>query len=101
MKAYVIRAERREIETVDISGMDDIVNLVGYDTIEFDEIGGNGDKLYFDEECFIRGHAGRFQIDNMIPVAGTGVIVGIHNNGTELQDVHIGLDDLQQRLKYL
>jgi hypothetical protein len=40
---------------IDIAGHDDIVKLIGFDTVTSDEIGSDGDRLYFDEECFLRG----------------------------------------------
>jgi hypothetical protein len=81
--------------------MDDIAALIGYDTIESDAIGSQGDRLYFDEECFIRGTEGRFQIDKVIPVAGKGVIVGVADDGVTLRDVSTDLDELRARIKYL
>jgi len=70
MKAILIDPENRAIESVDIEGRDDIARLVGYDTLESDAIGTAGDRLFFDEECFLRGTTGRFQIDTIIPVSG-------------------------------
>ncbi|MGD8925848.1 MAG: hypothetical protein PVG20_03290 [Thioalkalispiraceae bacterium] len=101
MKAYLINAEKQSIEAVDISSKDDIVSLVGYDTIESDEVGGEGDRLYFDEECFLRGSAGRFQIDTLIPVSGKGIVIGTVNQGAELKDVATDIDELRSRIKYL
>jgi hypothetical protein len=101
MKAYLISPDSRSIEPTEVEGMDDIVALVGYETIESDAIGSQGDRLYFDEECFIRGTAGRFQIDKVIPVAGKGVIVGVADDGVTLQDVSSDLEELRTRIKYL
>ena len=77
------------------------MKLIGYDTIESDAVGKQGDRLFFDEEYFLRGSSGRFQIDTVIPVSGKGVLVGASEDGTQLHDVVTGLDDLQGRLKYL
>jgi hypothetical protein len=45
-------------------------------TIDSDEIDDNGDRLFFDEEFFIRQQSvGRFKVDSLAPVAGIGVIV--------------------------
>jgi hypothetical protein len=52
--------------------------LIGFETVDSDEIDANGDRLYFDEKCFIRQTpgVGRFQLDSLAPVAGMGVVVG-------------------------
>lgn len=101
MKAYLISAEAQSIEEIDIAGMDDIVKQVGFDTIESDAVGSHGDQLFFDEECFLRGSAGRFQIDTLIPVSGKAVVVGTTDGGSNLQDVVMDVDDLRSRTKYL
>jgi len=101
MKALLISAETQSIEKINIEGRDDIVRLIGFDTLESDEVGTAGDRLFFDEECFIRGHSGRFQIDTMIPVSGKGVIVGADTDGNSLRDVAMDVDDLKSRIKYL
>ena len=99
MRAILIKPDTRSIETVDIQSRDDIVRLVGYPTLESDAVGNMGDHLFFDEECFLRGTSGRFQIDTLIPVSGVGVIVG--RDGDSLRDAATDLDDLRQRVQYL
>ena len=101
MKAILINPESRSIEAIDISGRDDLVKLIGYETLESDAVGTTGDRLYFDEECFLRGTSGRFQIDTLIPVSGKGVIVGTAEDGTTLRDAVTAIEDLRQRIKYL
>jgi hypothetical protein len=101
MKAILINPENRSIESVDIAGRNDIVRLVGFDTLESDAVGTAGDRLYFDEECFLRGTAGRFQIDTVIPVSGKGVIVGTAEDGTSLRDAATDIDALRKRIRYL
>lgn len=101
MKALLIDPTTQSIEPVDIEGHDDLVNIIGYDTLTSDEIGPEGDRLFFDEECFLRRTAGRFQIDSVVPVSGKGVIVGASDDGTTLQDVQSDPAALQARLKYL
>lgn len=101
MRALLIDAESQSIEEVDITGLDDISGLVGFDTIESDAIGTQGDRLYFDEECFLRQSSGRFQIDTVIPVAGRGVIVGTLDDGATLRDAVTDIDDLRGRIRYL
>jgi hypothetical protein len=101
MKAIVISPATQSIETVDIASLDDVRTVVGYDTLESDAIGTQGDRLYFDEECFLRGSGGRFQIDTVIPVAGKGVIVGTADGGATLRDVATDVGDLRRRIRYL
>lgn len=101
MRALLIDPESRSIENVEVAGLEDIARLIGYDTLESDEIGPEGDRLFFDEECFLRGTSGRFQIDKVVPVSGKSVVVGASADGSELKDVHSSPDEIQARLKYL
>ncbi|HEY9097863.1 MAG TPA: hypothetical protein VIN38_03235 [Thiobacillus sp.] len=101
VKALLINAEQRAIETIDINSHADLASLIGYDTLESDAIGTTGDRLYFDEECFLRGTAGRFQIDSLIPVSGRGVIVGTTDHGATLRDVATDIEELRSRINYL
>jgi hypothetical protein len=101
MKAIVISPSTQSIETVDVASLEDVKAIVGYDTLESDAIGTLGDRLYFDEECFLRGTSGRFQIDSVIPVAGKGVIVGTADGGATFRDVVIEVDELRRRIRYL
>jgi hypothetical protein len=101
MKALLITPETQLIEPIEISGHEDIVKLIGYDTITSDEIGPEGDRLFFDEECFLRGTSGRFQIDTVIPVSGKGVIAGSMDDGTTLRDAVSDVDSIRSRIKYL
>ena len=100
MKAFLISPELKKIEEIEIAGEQDTIRLIGFDTLESDSIGSNGDRLYFDEECFLRGTAGRFQVDKLIPVSGSGVLVGTSDDGS-LQDVATDIDGLRSRIKYL
>lgn len=101
MKALLINPERQSIEPIDIGSHAELASLIGYDTIESDAIGTGGDRLYFDEECFLRGTAGRFQIDTVIPVSGRAVIVGTAEDGATLRDVATDIEDVRSRIKYL
>lgn len=101
MKAILIDPEKQSIEFVDINDRSDIVGLIGFDTLESDAIGTQGDRLFFDEECFLRGTTGRFQIDTVIPVSGKGVIVGSDEDGNTLREVATDVDALRNRIKYL
>ena len=99
MRAILIQPDTRSLDIVDIQGRDDIVRLVGYPTLESDAVGNAGDYLFFDEECFLRGTGGRFQIDKLIPVSGVGMIVGL--NGDTLRDATTDIEDLRRRIRYL
>jgi len=101
MKALLISAAEESIREIEVSSLDDIKALIGFDTIESDTIGSEGDRLYFDEEWFLRGTNGRFQIDTVIPVAGKGVVVGTEDDGVTLRDVATTIDGLRGRIKYL
>jgi len=100
MKAYLITPDSQTIDTVEITDLGDIRALVGYDTIESDAVGEAGDRLYFDEECFLRGTSGRFRIDTGIPVSGRAVVAGTGEDGG-LRDVAMAPHDLKTRIKYL
>ena len=99
-KAFLISPEDKSIESIEVSNASEVAALVGYETIESDDIGNGGDRLFFDEECFIRGSSGRFQIDKLIPVAGKGVVVGVSADGVTLSDVSVGRDELLSRKRF-
>jgi len=101
MRALLINPETRSIEAIDLHSHADLASLIGYDTIESDAVGTAGDRLYFDEECSLRGTTGRFQIDTLIPVSGRAVIVGTTDEGGTLRDATTNIDDLRTRIKYL
>ncbi len=101
MKAYLIKPIAKEITLVDVSNLEDIASLVGFDSIHFDEISGTEDKIYFDEDCFIRGTEGRFKIDSLIPIAGNAVVLSVSGESNELADVKCSLSDLEKRITYL
>ena len=100
MKVLLINPVAKKIETIEIDSQNEITDLIGYDTIISDDVGSNGDKLFFDEECFLRGTEGRFQIDKLIPVSGNGVIIGSRQDGS-LQDVQTEVADLTARVQFL
>jgi hypothetical protein len=101
MRALLIQPDTRSIELIDVQNRDDIVRRVGYATLESDAVGDAGDRLFFDEECFLRGTTGRFQIDTLVPVSGVGVIVGTADDGATLRDVATDIEDARSRIKYL
>ena len=98
MKAYLIDPEQQSIDDIEISSREDIVAQIGYETLESDSLGGE-DTLYFDEECFLRGASGRFQLDKLIPVSGKAVIVGAAADGS-LLDVSLSIEELKSRIQY-
>ena len=99
-KACLISPGDKSIESVELSDLKVVAGLVGFDTIESDDIGNGVDRLFFDEECFIRGASGRFQIDKLIPVAGKGVVVGVSADGATLTDVSVNRDELLNRTRF-
>ena len=101
MKAILITPENQSIEMIDIADHDDIKKIIGFDSVISDACGSQGDRLYFDEDCFLRGTEGRFQVDTLVPVASKGVIVGSSDEGVSIQDVADDLDSLSSRIKFL
>ena len=100
MKALLVNASEKNIKQIDIAGKSEIIDLIGYETVISDEIEAGGDLLFFDEECFLRGAEGRFQLDNLIPVSGFGVIIGSDADGT-LQDCQLDEASAAKRIKFL
>lgn len=100
MKAILIKPAEQTIEAIEIASHEDIVKLIGYDTVIGDDVGNSGDKLYFDEECFLRGTEGRFQLDKLIPVSGVGVIAGTAADDA-LSDCKSGIEDIRSRIKFM
>jgi len=101
MKALLVNPQSRSIEEIEIKSRDDIVAEIGFDTVISDEVGPDGDCLYFDEDCFLRGSDGRFQIDSIVPVSGIGIVMGSTDGGETLSDVNSSVESLIARVKYL
>ncbi len=101
MKALLVNPVSQSVEEIEINSRVDLVVKIGFDTIISDEVGPEGDCLYFDEDCFLRGTQGRFQIDNIVPVAGVGVVMGSPDDGETLSDVNSSVESLTARLRYL
>ena len=101
MKAYLIDANQKTITAADIAGLDDVKKLIGFDSIDSDEVDASGDRLYFDESCFLRDQSGkgRFKLDNLAPVAGKGVVAG--SNGDALRDAAVEIAALHKRITWL
>jgi hypothetical protein len=104
MKAYLIDASQKAVSAVELAdGLADIRKLIGYDSVDSDEVDASGDRLFFDESCFLRDQTGkgRFKLDNLAPVAGKAVVVGSSDDGATLRDVAVGLDALRARITWL
>jgi hypothetical protein len=103
MKGFLIDPAARVVTPVEVDGgLDGVRKLIGFPTVDSDEIDDNGDRLFFDEECFIRAaaNAPRFRVDNLAPVAGKGLVIGSSAQGKELADAVTGLDALQRRVTF-
>jgi hypothetical protein len=103
MRAYLINPADRTITAVDVTdGLTGIRKLIGFDSVDSDEIGAGGDRLWFDESCFIRQQegAGRFRLDTLAPVAGKGVVIGSCAAGGEFADAVVELEALQRRVAF-
>ena len=55
MRAFRIDPVEKTVEEIEVHNTGDIAEAIGFDSIISDEIGPNGDRLYLDEDCFIRG----------------------------------------------
>ena len=103
MTCFLIDPTAKTISAVPLDGgVDAIRQLIGFETIDSDEIDANGDRLYFDEKCFIRQTpgVGRFRLDSLAPVAGFGVVVG-SGAQSALQTPQVSLEALKERVKFL
>jgi hypothetical protein len=99
MTCFLIDPTAKTITAVPCDGgIDAIRQLIGFESIDSDEIDASDDRLFFDEKCFIRQTpgVGRFQLDSLAPVAGMGVVVG-----AEASAPQVTLQALQERVKFL
>jgi len=103
LKAYLIDASQKTVTTAEIVGLDDVKKLIGHDSVDSDEVDASGDRLFFDESCFLRDQTGkgRFKLDNLAPVADKGVVVGSDGDAANLKDAAVELAALQQRITWL
>lgn len=100
MKALIINPAERSFELADVSGTQQIKDIIGFDTVIADDIDESGDKLYFDEECFLRGTEGRFKLDSLVPVSGNAVIIGSDADGS-LADMATDPETLKSRIAFI
>lgn len=104
MKVFLIDPTDKHVKELDVAETRlALQDLIGFETLDFDEIDSNGDCLFFDEECFIRQqvNVGKFKVDNLAPIAGKGVIVNSLDNGQSLSTAKINLSDLIKRVTFL
>lgn len=104
MKAYLIDPHTQTITSVVLSqGLPDIRALIGFDSIDSEEIDASGDRLFFDENCFLRpqGDQARFKLDNLAPVANKAVVVGSSDGGAILREVMVDHVTLERRITWL
>ena len=104
MKAFLINPNLKEVTEVEINpSIEAIQDLIGFKTVDSDEIDSNFDQLFFDEECFIRqqDQVGRFKVDNLAPIASKGVIANSSDNGKTIATPHVTLADLIKRVTFL
>jgi hypothetical protein len=104
MKVFLINPNLKEVTEVEIeSSIEAIQDLIGFKTVDSDEIDSNFDQLFFDEECFIRQQdkVGRFKVDNLAPIAGKGVIANSSDNGKTISSPHVTLANLTKRVTFL
>ena len=99
MHAFLIEGNSQAIKAIEISSRADIAKLIGQDTIISDEM-DDSNAVHFDEDCFIRGTSGRFQIDKLAPIAGKAVVAG-YLAGEQLTNASLSLDELTARIKFL
>jgi hypothetical protein len=104
MKAFLINPQLKEVTEVEIEpSIEAIQDLIGFKTVDSDEIDFNFDQLFFDEECFIRqqDQAGRFKVDNLAPIAGKGVVANSADNGKTIASPQVTLEALTKRVTFL
>ncbi len=104
MQALMINPSTKEIKALEIPNTKEaLAQAIGFATIDSDEIDDNGDRLFFDEECFIRqqSNVGRFKVDSLAPVAGIGVIINSPDGGKTLQSAIVSIADLEKRVTFL
>ncbi|MEJ2516046.1 MAG: hypothetical protein P8080_09670 [Gammaproteobacteria bacterium] len=102
MRALLINPFEQTIEEIDVGGLADIRQAIGYDTVDSDEIQDSNDRLFFDEECFIRQQPrpGRFRLDTLPPVAGIGVVIGGGPEEDKLGDAGLSPETLKSRVQF-
>jgi len=101
MKAFLIDPASQTVSAVELSGgLEQICEWIGFSTVDSDEINAAGDRLFFDERCFIRNTpgAGRFKFATEAPVAGRGVLA--RKVDGHFQDCTLSLTEIEQKLVF-
>jgi hypothetical protein len=104
MNAYKIDPRSKTITPITINdSATEIAALIGFKSIGFDEIDTNGDRLYFDEACFINEQpgGGRFKLDSLPPVAGLGVVIGWNASADSAANACVSPEALAKRVQFL
>jgi hypothetical protein len=104
MKACLIDANSKTVSPVELAdGLADIRRLIGFESVDSDEVDASGDRLFFDERCFLRDQTGkgRFKLDNLVPVADKAVVVGSSDDGANLKDAMVNHTTLERRITWL
>lgn len=99
MKAILIDGQSQTVEMTEVGREDDMHTLIGQDSLIHDDI-DEANAVFFDEDCFIRGTRGRFQIDALAPIAGKAVVIGRSQDGA-LHETSLDAEALTERLKFL
>lgn len=110
MNVFLIDPSARAIRSVELTegtqgtqSIQAIAHLIGAKNVDFDEIDDGGDRLYFDEDCFIKAKPGdaRFKVDNLAPVSGAGLICGTATPAGGLQPASNTAESLAKRVQFL
>ena len=100
MQAILIDPVSETLTEIELEDQDKITSVIGFESIIADEITGSTDLLHFDENCFIRGTAGRFQLDALPPVAGKAIVLGVNASGAAASP-ELTIETLIQRIKFI
>lgn len=103
MKSFLIDGVSKQITKIDVTDRTEITAEIGFSTLAYDFI-AESEILVFDEDCFICGSEGRYQIDSPTPIAGKAVIVGLVGSDlvdSDLADSKLTITDISSRVKFL
>ena len=102
MKAFLIDPVNQNITQIDLAGSKiGIQERLLAKSVAYEDIGGSGDKLCFDEDCFILAKPGRFQLDTLAPIAGFALVVGAGATEDEYIDATLSLEALSGRIRFI
>ena len=99
-KAFLIEGSARSISPIEFDSDEAMAELIGHESVIADPLDGDGDnKVFFDEDCFIRGEGGRFKIDRLPPISGIAVVMA--GSETNPQDCSLSIEEIQSRVEWL